>query len=128
MFNNAKNSKKQGDIGLGVAIGYFTSLGYVVNIPLTDSQDYDLIVDCGDRLDRVQVKTTSYKKLNKFKVSLSVKGGNRSNNTIKSFDKTTVDSVFILTSDGEKYWIPVKDLVGNNTISLCGTYECFKIG
>ena len=39
-----KNSKKQGDIGLGIAIGWFATQGYTVCVPLTDSQDYDL--DC----------------------------------------------------------------------------------
>ncbi len=51
---NAKNSKKQGDIGLGAAIAYFTFKGFTVSIPLTDSQDYDLVVDDGHKLSRIQ--------------------------------------------------------------------------
>lgn len=128
MFDKATNSKKQGDIGLGVAIAYFAAEGYVVNIPLTDSQDYDLIVDDGELLQRIQVKTTSYKARDgKFRVSLTTKGGNKSGQTVKKFDKTKVDRVFVLTSDGKKYVIPVEDLVGNNTISLCDTYDDFIV-
>ena len=56
------NTKKQGDIGLGQAIGYFTSLGFTVSVPLTDSQEYDLIVDNGFSLNRVQVKRCTYKR------------------------------------------------------------------
>ena len=40
-----KNSKKQGDAGLGQAIAYFTSIGVEVALPLTDSTDWDLIVE-----------------------------------------------------------------------------------
>lgn len=45
------NPKKQGDAGLGVAIGWFTTHGYTMSVPLTDSQDYDLIVDDGNHAD-----------------------------------------------------------------------------
>lgn len=64
MFNNAGNSKQQGDVGLGAAIGWFTSKGYTVCIPLTDSQDYDLVVETKGKLEKVQVKTTSSTKEN----------------------------------------------------------------
>lgn len=37
MLLEQKNSKKQGDVGLDLAIVYFTSKGYCVSIPLTDS-------------------------------------------------------------------------------------------
>ena len=45
-----KNSKKQGDAGLGIAIEYFTTKGYCVCIPLTDSQEYDLVVEIQNKL------------------------------------------------------------------------------
>ena len=38
-------NKHIGNAALGTAIGYFTNAGYTVSIPLTDTQDYDLIVD-----------------------------------------------------------------------------------
>jgi HJR/Mrr/RecB family endonuclease len=60
MFDQA-NTKKQGDVGLGQAIAWFTRNSYTVSLPLTDSQDYDLIVDKDNVLYRVQVKTTSNK-------------------------------------------------------------------
>lgn len=43
IFEHCKNTKEQGTIGLGKAIAYFTSRGFVVSIPLNDSQDYDLV-------------------------------------------------------------------------------------
>lgn len=48
MFNNCKNTKQQGNIGLGSAIQYFTQNLYLVSLPLNDSQDYDLIVEDRD--------------------------------------------------------------------------------
>jgi hypothetical protein len=43
MLTGHKNTKKQGDVGL--AIGWFTSQGHTVCVHLTDSQDYDLVVE-----------------------------------------------------------------------------------
>jgi hypothetical protein len=92
------NSKKQGDVGLGDAIAYFTRLGYTVSIPLTDSQDYDLIVDDGTSIKRVQIKTTRFKVYNIFIVSLTIKGGNRTFSKIKKFDKTKCRFIIYLDS------------------------------
>jgi len=122
-----KNTKKQGDVGLGVAIGYFVSKGYTVSVPLTDSQDYDLVVDM-DGLKRIQVKTTSYKlKSGSFFVSLTIKGGNRTGiGKIKKFDKDTVDYVFILTDETTKYLIP--STICKQTVALCADYDRFILG
>ena len=120
------NTKKQGDWGLGQAIAYFTSIGWTVALPLTDSQDYDIIVDNGNQLLRVQVKTTTFKQrgVNYF-VSLTTKGGNQSFNTIKSFDHNTVDYIFVITGDNDRYFIP-SDVVGNS-ISLGKLYDKYLL-
>ena len=74
-----KNSKKQGDAGLGQAIAYFTAKGYDVALPLTDSADWDLIVELEDGLKRVQVKTSSQLSATGImKFNADVKGGNQS--------------------------------------------------
>lgn len=36
MFENAINSKKQGDIGMCYAMAYFSKIGYTVSVPITD--------------------------------------------------------------------------------------------
>lgn len=123
------NTKKQGDAGLGVAIAWFAINGHGVNIPLTDSQDYDIVVDIDGCLKRVQVKTSSYKsQYGIFFVSLTVKGGNRSCNTIKKLNCNTVDLIFVVTSDGDNYLIPSKDIEGQSSISLGKEYRKYKIG
>ena len=76
-----KNSKKQGDAGLGQAIAYFTMKGYDVALPLTDSADWDLIVEIDGELKRVQVKTSSQiEESGIMKFNANVNGGNMSFN------------------------------------------------
>lgn len=124
----ARNSKKQGDIGLGIAISWFTKQGYTVCIPLTDSQDYDLVIDVDGVLGRVQVKTTTYKsQYDVYSVGISVKGGNQSFNTIKTFDNTKVDYLFIVTNDSEMYFIPAADIEVKNSINLGSKYSKYKV-
>lgn len=124
-----KNTNKQGDAGLGIAIGWFSMHDYTVSIPLTDSQDYDLIVDNGVGLLRVQVKTTTYKRNSNYRVDLRVKGGNKSGTgKIKKFDHSKADAIFAVTGDGTKYLIPTNRFTNTGQISLCEIYEEFKLG
>lgn len=127
MFDKCINSKKQGDFGLGKTIGWFCEQGYTVSIPLTDSQDYDLVVEIEGNLNRVQVKTTSYIRKGVYCVGLSVKGGNRSYNTIKNFDNTKIDFVFIITSKNDMYLIPSKVLNVTSSINLGKKYDMYKV-
>ncbi len=128
MFNNCKNSKKQGDIGLALAIAYFTCNDYTISIPLTDSQDYDLIADKNNKLYRVQVKSTSYMQNNSYRISLTIKGGNRSGiNKIKKLNPDNVDLIFIVTSINQQYVIPISEIAGQSTIALCSKYDKFKV-
>lgn len=124
------NTKKQGDIGLGAAIAYFTKSGYTVSIPLTDSQDYDLIVDYGfGVLLKVQTKRTTFKQKpsNNYFVSLTVKGGNKTGRgKIKKFDPYKIDLLFILTGDGSAYVIPSKE-IKTQTITLYKGYNKYKV-
>lgn len=124
-MNKFKNSKKQGDWGVGEAIAYFTRTGATVCIPLTDSQEYDLVVEIEGKLQRVQVKSSTYKTPHKiYSVSLTTKGGNQSYNTVKGMDKSKVDLLFISTPEGN-YLMPVKGL--GNSVNLGTKYEQYKL-
>lgn len=129
MLKDKKNSNKQGDVGMGIAIGWFAQNEYTVCIPLTDSQDYDLIVERDGVLERVQVKTTSYKTpYDNYKVELRVKGGNKSGTgKTKNFDCSKVESVFIVTQDNEKYYIPTVGLNNCSSITLGEQYKKYKV-
>ena len=50
-----------GNAGLAMAIAYFGANGYTVSVPLNDTQDYDLVVDMGGGLKKIQVKATNSK-------------------------------------------------------------------
>ena len=110
-----KNSKKQWDVWLWVAICYFAKLWYTISIPLTDSQDYDLVVDFEWKLNKIQVKTTRYKKKNwTYVVLLKTLWWNKSWNTVKLFTENNCDYLFVVTNDWVKYLIPNKNLPWNN--------------
>lgn len=91
------NNRKQGDVGLGMAISWFTSHGYTVCIPLTDSQRYDLVVEMDSELKKIQVETPNHrpgdKKSGQYGVCIKTSGGNKSGTgKIKLYDC------------GEKFW------------------------
>ncbi|MBW3545144.1 MAG: hypothetical protein KY428_06010 [Bacteroidetes bacterium] len=121
---------KQGDAGVGSAIAYFTSLGKTVSIPLSDSQEYDLVVDEDGRLKKVQVKTTYSKPRGTYYyLRLSLRGGNWSGGkgTEVPFEKTLVDYLYVLTEDGSTWLIPSDQVGGAYGISLSKKYDNYKI-
>lgn len=128
MFENSINSRKQGDTGMGYAIAYFTKLGWTVSIPITDSQDYDLVVDNGDKLLKVQVKTSKFKTEHGiYQVALKTCGGNRSGQTIKTFDSNASDLLFILLDNGNTYLIPREAIKGTTSINLGMSMARYKV-
>jgi len=123
------NTKKQGDAGVGSAVAYFTQCGYTVSIPLTDSQDYDLIVDIDGKLNRVQVKTSRCsEKSGIYKVNLRVLGGNRSGTgKVKHFDSGLVEYVYILVANGDRYFIPTSAIESKSCIHVGQKYLEYKV-
>lgn len=127
MFENAINSKKQGDMGMCYAMAYFSKIGYTVSVPITDSQDYDLIVDNGALL-KVQVKTTKcISKFGIYQVALKTCGGNRSGQTIKGFNENSSDLLFILVDNNNMYLIPRSEITNNAAINLGKEYDRYKV-
>ena len=120
MLLGLANSKKQGDVGMGVAIGWFSANGYTVCVPLTDSQDYDLVIDNGNKLCKVQVKTTRFcVREGIYQANLKVCGGNRSGTgKTKLFQSSFVDFLFIVTQAGIKYLIPSGEVLATSAIVL----------
>lgn len=127
MFNQI-NSNFQGNVGLGAAIAYFTKRGCPVCVPLTDSQAFDLVVGIDGILRKIQVKTTSYQRKDRFQVDLRTKGGNRSGTgKTKKFLPCTIDYLFVLTSDNTCYLIPSTSLGGTGVISIGQSYDQFRV-
>lgn len=122
MFSNCINSKKQGDMGMCYAIAYYSKLGWTISIPVTDSQDYDLIVDTGTKLLKVQVSEHGI-----YIVSLRTCGGNKSGHTAKTFDNNQSDLLFVLTDNGDCYSIPRDAITSKNTINLGEKVLMYKV-
>jgi hypothetical protein len=121
-----KNSKKQGDAGLGQAIAHFTELGYDVALPLTDSADWDMIVEIDGILKRVQVKTSSQLRNDIEVFDASVKGGNKSSSSIKTIDQQSWDLIFLYhIGTKRKALIPKESLTTNGQISFSEKYKEF---
>ena len=130
MFENCKNTKQQGNIGLGSAIQYFTENFYNVSLPLNDSQDYDLIIEDRDgTLKKVQVKTCYHKsKYGTYHVNLRVLGGNaRQYYVHKNCVDTIYDLLYILCDNGDRYLIPKENINNLNTICVGKKYLEYKI-
>ena len=129
MFENVINSKKQGDVGMCYAIAYYSKLGWTVSIPITDSQDYDLLVENTDNdILKVQVKTSRYlTEGGTYQVSLKTCGGNKSGQTIKKMDKNYIDLVFVLVDDGSCYSIPTERIESSGSMNLGDKYSDFKV-
>jgi hypothetical protein len=86
--------RRQGDAGELSAMMWFVEAGASVGIPLLNHSDYDLLADWGDRVERVQVKTSSCRVGDRFLVQLSTRGGNQSwSRTIKYLDASRCDSL-----------------------------------
>lgn len=123
-----KNSKKQGDAGLGLAIAHFTMQGYNVALPLTDSVDWDLIVEINGALKKVQVKTSIQLRRGTMVFDCAVSGGNKTRSTCKSIPDQDWDLLFLyhlLTQ--KKALIPKSEITSSGQVNLSKRYEKFMI-
>ena len=113
------NPREQGLLGLTDAIRWFGLQGWSISMPLIDSQPYDLVVDDGGRLYRVQVKTTTHRtRYGIFVVSLKTNGGNQSFHTAKPFDHHQSDLLYVLTDARVRYLIPTSAFDATTTLSM----------
>ena len=118
MWSDSYKSK-QGNIGLGQAIAYYTLNGIPVIIPINDTQKYDLVIDKNNILYRVSIKTTQYKaKSGNYAVQLKNSGGGSNGSIIRNFDNKSCDILFIYTKSGDIYEIPSKNITAKSSIVL----------
>ena len=118
----------QGNMGLGKAIEYFTSYGYVVAIPLNDTQKYDLIVEKDNILSRISVKTSRHISENgTYEVNLRSCGGASGKSIIRYFDNTSCEFVFIYTGNNKTYLIPCYDITAKSSIMVGKKYTEYEV-
>jgi len=82
-----------------------------VSWPL-EPYSYDLIARSGDRIERVQVKTTTHRKWNVWTVDLSPSGKEI------TYDPDEIDSFFIIDGEFRFYFIPFTAVAGFRAINL----------
>jgi hypothetical protein len=120
------NSKDKGDLAKIKCMGYHIEQQHEVSLPVGDKRPYDLIVDDGKKLIKVQCKFTSQKRRDNHgvvveddprrTVHLRVMGGNQSFFTAKKYEKGDFDILFALTDDGQMFEIPFHVIAGKSTI------------
>lgn len=127
------DKEQQALVGETRAIYELTKMGYTVSKPLRIHCPYDLIVDKNNCLERVQVKTSSYKSCrrhqsDRYEVHLQTTGGNSSKSTRKPFDATAIDALFIMVADGRCWLIPSSEIKTSTTLTI-GTkrYDKYQI-
>ena len=127
MFSNAINTKRQGDVGMAAAIFYYVQSGYTVSVPLTDCQQYDIIVERDGLMERVQVKTTTRRdKQGVYTVELRTIGG-RHTTTRKKFDNKAVERVFVLCENGDRYDLPSEVIDAQSAFRLGETKQPYRV-
>ncbi len=100
---------------------WLASQGATVAIPFGHSPDYDVIADFGDRIVRVQVKTSSHCRNGRWGVRISTMGGNRSwQGLVKRFHRSRCDSLFVHVGDGRRWYIPSEAVEAEIAITLGG--------
>jgi hypothetical protein len=121
--------RRQGDLGEAAAIAWFARVGAGISLPAFHSPDYDLVVELGGSLHRVQVKTSRCLERGRYAVQLATYGGNQSwNGTVHRFHPSRCDLLFVLVSDGRRWLIPAHAIEAERGIRLGGPkYSEFEI-
>jgi PD-(D/E)XK endonuclease len=124
-----ENPRRQGDIGEAAAIAWLTRTGFGVWVPLGHSPDADLIAQREDRLLRIQVKTSTALRNDRYEVSLATKGGNRSwSGRVKTIDPSRYEYLFVLVADGRQWFIPATEIAAKTMLLLGGPkYAAFEV-
>jgi hypothetical protein len=95
-------TQRKGDIATSRAIATFTAMGYDVSIPLTESAAYDLVVDDGRQLARVQCKFANDRRR---QVDLRRIHSNSSGYVVKRAAENSYDWLFVLDGSNSEYLI-----------------------
>lgn len=107
-----ETNKDKGRAGLALAIAYYGANGYTVNIPINDTQWYDLIIEKENQCYFVQCKATGSIDNN---IDLRSTGGTKGSIYDNALNHP-IDYIFCLRADGTIYNIPMKDIKKSNVI------------
>lgn len=120
-------NKEKGNSGLVAAIAYYGFKGYTISLPLNDTQDYDLVVDDGEKLLKVQVKATAQRSDCGYSIVTVSSSGGTLGKVYKTVKDTNVDILFVVTEKKEFYEIPIKEVKAERALSLGPERQCFRV-
>ncbi len=106
-----RTTQRKGDQATANALATFTAMGFDVSVPFTESAPYDLIVDGGGGLKRVQCRYSSTKEVNLRRIHSSSQGY-----VVKRYGSDSYDWLYVLRPDGREYLIQ-QCLAGRRSIT-----------
>ena len=123
------NPRRQGDLGELEAARWLGRAGLGLWIPFGHSPDVDLIAQSGNRLFRVQVKTSTVFRKGRWEVMLCTRGGNRSwSGEVKKLERSRFDLLFAVVGDWRMWLIPASALEAKSGVRLGGPkYAPFEV-
>ena len=122
-----ETNKQKGNAGLAAAIGYYGLQGYTISIPLNDTQDYDLIIDNGEKLLKVQVKATGQRSEYGYSIVSICSTGGTKGKVYKTLIDTNIDILFIFTELQEIYEIPFEDITATKSLNLGPDRQKYRV-
>ncbi len=108
--------------GTTIAAAWFTLRGHAPSLPL-EAQPYDLLVDMGDVVQRVQVKTC----MTKREVTIGRRLPGTSKGALVPYGIDEVDAFFLLDGELSIFLIPISEVAGKLRISLA-KHRRFRVG
>lgn len=112
MEGQGRSTQRKGDRATAQALASFTALGWDVSIPFTESAAYDLVVDDGAGLHRVQCRFSSTRDVNLRQIHSNSQGY-----VVKALKADAYDWLYVLRPDGGEYLIKAC-LAGRRSISV----------
>lgn len=121
--------RRQGDLGELSAAERLLTHGYDLYWPVGHAPNADLVADDGERLLRVQVKTSTQYRDRRWCVTICTRGGNRSwSGLVKTFSASRCDWLFVLVGDGRRWFIPASQVEGGCAVVLGGPkYAAYEV-
>ena len=119
---NMTNTKhRQGTVSELLAASYFVQKGCIVSSPIDRHGEYDLVVDDGRKMRRIQVKTIYWdRSKNRFLISCvtsHIRGNGRRTN--KKYSDNSIDTlVGVEHESGAIYEIPYEKISGRRSITV----------
>ncbi len=103
------------------AMAWLASVGAQVWIPIGHSPDVDVIAELDGRLHRIQVKSSSCQRGDRYAVGLCTNGGNQSwTGAVSFFDRSRCDFLFVWLTDERRWFIPSAAVDARRSMHLGG--------